>query len=316
MTRDGADGSDVAIVPGFRVAVLAARPSGTPQEGWRDGQYAEVAHRRVQSARQRAVEITAALGGRPVVGLEIGCGAGVDAVMAALEGMRPVVGFDRDLPLADPGDRGLRARRLVDEVLAVAGHAGAADEALDALGVDLRVGDAAALPLPDASVDAVWSRAALEHIRPLDAALRETARVVRPGGVAHHLIDPYFWLKGCHAGGLTDVPWAHARLSEAGYRRVVRRAESRGRADRRTAFLGTLNPLGLAGWRSAIEADGAFEVVSWTERHSPLAERLLAEHPDVETSLLPGVTRADLTCCAIVVVLKRATVVRSFAPRS
>jgi SAM-dependent methyltransferase len=314
MTRDGVDGSDVAIVPGFRAAVLAARPSGTPNEAWRDEQYAEVAHRRVRGARQRMAEISAALGARPVAGLEIGCGAGVDAVVAALEGTRPVVGIDRDLPLADTGDRGLRARRLLEAVLAVTGRVGAVGEILGELGVDLRTCDAAALPLPAASVDAVWSRAALEHVRPLDAALRETARVLRPGGIAHHLIDPYFWLKGCHAGGLTDVPWAHARLSETGYRRAVERAEGVGRADRRTAFLRKLNPLGLTGWRSAIDAVEAFEVLSWEERHSPLAERLLAEHPDVETSLLPGVTRGDLTCCAIVVVLRRSISVRSTAP--
>jgi len=49
--------------------------------------------------------------------------------------------------------------------------------------VEAVAGDALALPLADASVDAVFSHALFEHLPDPVAALREVIRVVRPGGV-------------------------------------------------------------------------------------------------------------------------------------
>ena len=49
-------------------------------------------------------------------------------------------------------------------------------------GVDFRVGDLAALPLPDASVDLAVCALALTHCARLEPPLAELARVVRPGG--------------------------------------------------------------------------------------------------------------------------------------
>jgi ubiquinone/menaquinone biosynthesis C-methylase UbiE len=43
-------------------------------------------------------------------------------------------------------------------------------------------GDAAAIPLRDATVDAVWLSTVVHHIRDLAGAAREIRRVVRPGG--------------------------------------------------------------------------------------------------------------------------------------
>lgn len=51
-----------------------------------------------------------------------------------------------------------------------------------ARGLDVVVGDATALPFPDASVDVACSFKVIAHVREVDRALAEMARVVRPGG--------------------------------------------------------------------------------------------------------------------------------------
>jgi arsenite methyltransferase len=55
-------------------------------------------------------------------------------------------------------------------------------EAAGANGIQLLVGSAEVLPLPDASVDAAVLRSVLVHVGDLGAAARELARVLRPGG--------------------------------------------------------------------------------------------------------------------------------------
>ena len=61
--------------------------------------------------------------------------------------------------------------------------------------VDIRVGDAAAIDLPDASVDAVFDFAIVHHVPDWRAAIGEIRRVLRPGGrfyyseVTKHALD-------------------------------------------------------------------------------------------------------------------------------
>ena len=61
----------------------------------------------------------------------------------------------------------------------------------DAARVDL-VGTAYAIPAPDASFDAALSTAVLEHLEEPERALRECARVLRPGGIALYTV-PMIW---------------------------------------------------------------------------------------------------------------------------
>lgn len=56
-------------------------------------------------------------------------------------------------------------------------------------GLDVVEGSATALPFEDASFDTVYSFKVLAHVEPIEAALREAARVVRPGG--HVVLDVY-----------------------------------------------------------------------------------------------------------------------------
>jgi demethylmenaquinone methyltransferase/2-methoxy-6-polyprenyl-1,4-benzoquinol methylase len=88
--------------------------------------------------------------------LDVGAGTGVSTAELALSGVR-AVGLDLSLGM-------LRAGRRVRP------H------------VPLLAGDALALPFPDATFDAVTISFALRNVVDTEAALRELARVTRPGG--------------------------------------------------------------------------------------------------------------------------------------
>lgn len=62
------------------------------------------------------------------------------------------------------------------------------------------------LPFPDSSFDVVFSSNVLEHVPTVDGLLKELYRVLRPGGVALHLIPTSawrFWSLISHYGWLT-----------------------------------------------------------------------------------------------------------------
>ncbi len=84
------------------------------------------------------------------------------------------------------------------------------------------VGNLAALPLADGSVDVVASDAVLEHCTDLDAVLREAFRVLRPGGHLYATYGPmWFCFGGDHfsgRGGATHG-YSHVELPDAEYRR-------------------------------------------------------------------------------------------------
>ncbi len=96
--------------------------------------------------------------------LDVGCGPGtITADLAALVSPGRVVGLDREeSPLA--GARAEAAARGLDNAAYV-------------------VGDVYALDFPDGSFDVVHAHQVLQHLTDPVAALREMARVVRPGGL-------------------------------------------------------------------------------------------------------------------------------------
>jgi SAM-dependent methyltransferase len=121
----------------------------------------------LQSHRWRTAENSAAYLlpalGKGVDLLDVGCGPGTITVdLAARVAPGRVLGIDvSDEPLAEA--RGLAERSGVD--------------------VTFEVGDVYALAEPDDSFDVVHAHQVLQHLTDPVAALREMARVCRPGGV-------------------------------------------------------------------------------------------------------------------------------------
>jgi SAM-dependent methyltransferase len=96
--------------------------------------------------------------------LDVGCGPGTITIdLARRVAPGRVIGIDR-----------------ADQALAAARSA-AAEAGVDT--VSFEIGDVYALDLPDGSVDVVHAHQVLQHLTDPAAALREMARVCRPGGV-------------------------------------------------------------------------------------------------------------------------------------
>lgn len=286
------DGRSLRVVPGFRDRVLGAQQRVTPRSDWTEAQYETAAARKRRRAARLIGEISrhrGSLTGAAV--LDVACGDGVNCLCLGREPVERVVGIDLELPLLDSGEKGVQTRRLAARAL-LDRDAGL-DHALDRLPVRLLVMDATKMTFSDDSFDVLLTRSALEHLAPIEQALAEMARVVRPGGLVYHRVDPYFWVRGCHKRGLVDIPWAHARLSLADFRRFVAASEGETAAAKRARRLETLNQFTLAKWR-AVVTSGPFELLEWKEEPATVAESLLREHPDVPGTLLDGVGTRDL----------------------
>jgi ArsR family transcriptional regulator len=93
---------------------------------------------------------------------DIGTGTGILALELARAGLR-VVAIDQ-------------SEKMLDATRANAAAAGLADR------IELRRGEIHDLPLSGGEVDAAFAHMVLQYVRAPDAAVREMARIVRPGG--------------------------------------------------------------------------------------------------------------------------------------
>ena len=302
-----ADGTLLTLVPGFRERVLAMpRTEVRPTLAWSDQDFRHAAEERIKRI-QRLIRGASARGvdlsrGRA---LEVGCGPGIDSILLAVLAPRvEVVGIDLALPLFEDDEQATHLRRLASTALEMLGLKGPVDKAIADLPVQLERMSATDMSFPDRHFDFCWSNKVLEHVKPLDESLAQMWRVMRPGAVAFHAADPYYWLKGCHRKGLVDMPWAHARLEPAEVVEVALLTRGRRHAARCESRLAELNQMTLRAWREAIDAT-PFDVLRWRVSRSDFAERTLAEFPEVLETLLDGVSSDDLVHSAISFWLRR-----------
>lgn len=237
--------------------------------------------------------------------LDVGTGSGYLPFALAGAGAREAVGLDVAVTTEAPQERA-----AVRSVLA--GDRAAA--------VTLVEGDVHALPFEDASFDAVCSGSAVEHFEHARLAMREMARVLRPGGITYHGVDPWFGIHGGHALCTLDFPWGHVRLSESDlvdYLHRLRPHEAEEGVETYRRYF-QRPPLTVAESRAAwIEA--GFRLVEWrvlpTRTRDPhramLDRRVLRD----ARSAHPSVSRHDLLAVGYTVLaLREPARPRSGAP--
>ncbi|MEM1331309.1 MAG: class I SAM-dependent methyltransferase [Planctomycetota bacterium] len=253
------------------------------------------------------------LHGRSVEGarvLVVGAEDGAEALALLARGAATVTGTDHGDAFVDDARR--RERDEVRQrVVAVAKEAAAAlswdSDHLARVheGVRYEIDDLCDSSLPDGAFDLIVSWQTLEHIPDVPAAMRETSRLLAPGGLAYHEYNPFFAIDGGHTPVTLDFAWGHARLDRADIARFLREHRSE-EADEAMSFLDSaLNGASQRDVRSAIEAAG-LETCAWIPRFRP--EDALGVTPEILGAvqrLYPSVQLIDLTSRIVRCVLRR-----------
>ena len=93
--------------------------------------------------------------------------------------------------------------------------------------VRLLLSDAARLPFPDDHFEAIVSINVFEHIARLEEAVRETYRVLKPGGLVLLHLPPYYSPWGPHLENWIHFPWPHLFFSDKTLLSVAAREDAR-----------------------------------------------------------------------------------------
>lgn len=150
--------------------------------------------------------------------------------------------------------------------------------------------DIQASTLPDGAFDLTISWETLEHVIDPDAGFAELFRLTRPGGLAIHHYNPFFSVIGGHALCTVDMPWGHARLSDADFERYIRTVRPEEAKADLDFYREGLNRMTIADLRRTAAGAG-FEVLdvrpitdTWVLRFvsAEVLPAILRYHPTVE----------------------------------
>jgi len=132
--------------------------------------------------------------------LDLGCGAGRHAFEAGRRGAE-VVALDMD-------------HAELKQVTAIAAAMAEAAELQAPASITASAGDATRMPFPDDSFDIVIAAEVMEHIPADQTAMREVARVLRPGGIAAVTVPAWLPERICWllSDDYHNVPGGHIRI--------------------------------------------------------------------------------------------------------
>ncbi len=249
--------------------------------------------------------------GRPAQGLrmlDVGCGQRVPATLLFTRAGNKVTGIDTELVVGAAGlgaffriwrSDGLeRAAKTTFRQLAFdpAYHRQLGTlfgSPLSTRGLDVRqLSITRELPFPAHTFDVVISNAVFEHVADVPAALREVARLLKPGGVFHIAIHLFPSLSGGHhmrwafpdSDPPAEIPpWDHLR-------------------ENRFPTHVYLNKLVDQDYRRTFEAEESLEIVEWVRTRTE-GEQLLAA--EIETELRDRYSREDLLTREVIAIGRR-----------
>jgi len=168
------------------------------------------------------------------------------------------------------------------------------------------------LPFEPGSFDLAVSDAVFEHCRDLEAVLKETKRVLRPGGFVYATYGPmWFCIGGDHfsgRGGLTHA-YNHVELETEAYQRYFRdmqHAEEDAQSGGRYVELDLFSKLKTSEYLNLFSRCG-FKVIDLILEVEPLALQFRREFPKRFNGILrkyPGLTADDLLIKTHIVILQ------------
>lgn len=142
--------------------------------------------------------------------LEVGCGMGYGVMAMSSFGVAGAVGID----VVEKDYRWISERPSVIRRLG-------ADKSGSCPRAEVLKGDCMRMEFEDNRFDLIHSASVVEHIPNLERAFVEMTRVLKPGGLMIHNVDPYFSPKGGHASCTLDFPWGHAVLTPQDFSRYL-----------------------------------------------------------------------------------------------
>ena len=140
--------------------------------------------------------------------LDVGCGRGVSTAAFSELGMK-VNGIDNNYGNKFESSIDEQQRKRIRKITSAS---------YNIIFDDIRKCDS----LKKNSFDLIYSISCLEHIRKLDKAISEMYRLLNPGGLMMHHLNPIWSENGGHALGTLDSPWLHVVLKEKEFERYLK----------------------------------------------------------------------------------------------